>query len=180
LYNNEERIRWQKPKRILIELGLKSGSTFIDVGCGTGFFSIPAAKIVNFKGTVYAIDSNSYAIEELKNIVAKERLANIQIIEGRAEELIICERCADMIFFGIVLHDFIDPKKVLRNARKMIKSSGRLINLDWKKRLMNIGPPFHKRFDEEQSKILIENAGFKVSNIEDSGNYHYIIYAIPV
>jgi ubiquinone/menaquinone biosynthesis C-methylase UbiE len=180
LYNNEDRRKWQNPNKILTEIGLEAGLTFIDIGCGTGFFAVPAAKIVGLKGKVYAIDSNSYAIEELKKNIVKEGLNNIHVFVGKAEECIICESCADIIYFGIVLHDFNDPIKVLKNARKMIKSSGRLINLDWMKKQMNLGPPYKKRFDEEQAKELIENTGFKVKSIRESSNYHYLIYAKPV
>ncbi|MFH0897333.1 MAG: methyltransferase domain-containing protein [Candidatus Bathyarchaeota archaeon] len=37
----------------------------------------------------------------------------------------------DFVFFGIVLHDFKDPEKVLENAKKILKPYGRLVDLDW-------------------------------------------------
>jgi len=49
------------------------------------------------------------------------------------------------------LHDFSDPLKVLLNARKMIKPSGRLINLDWKKEPLKFGPPLQIKFSEEKA-----------------------------
>ena len=59
----------------------------------------------------------------------------------------------------------------------MRKSTGRLINLDWKKEHMSFGPPYARRFTERQSKKLIEDAGFIVESIEDTGLYHYLIAA---
>ncbi|MHA2069492.1 MAG: class I SAM-dependent methyltransferase, partial [Candidatus Thorarchaeota archaeon] len=77
----------------------------------------------------------------------------------------------------IVLHDFDDPVEVLKNARRMLKSTGRLINLDWKKANMDFGPPYARRFSEGQSKNMIEDAGFFVESIKNTGPYHYLIVA---
>ena len=53
-------------ERVLQETGLKSGDKFLDVGCGDGYFSIAAAKIVGNKGKVYALDSYEKSIVALK------------------------------------------------------------------------------------------------------------------
>ena len=84
---------------------------------------------------------------------------------------------ADILFFGIVLHDFQDPAKVLKNAKKMVKPTGILINLDWKKESMELGPPVPKRFSIEESVRLIKAAGFAIEEIKDSGSCYYLIIA---
>ena len=164
---------------MLGNVGLKTGMVFMDIGCGDGFFTIPAAEIVGSGGKVYAVDANASAIDRLKSKAAKKRLTNIVTKVGTGEETIFCEGCADIVFFSIVLHDFSDPEKVLRNARRMIKPTGRLVNLDWKNKDSPFGPPMRIRFSEAKAVSLIEAAGFKVENVEDSGHYHYIVYAKP-
>jgi ubiquinone/menaquinone biosynthesis C-methylase UbiE len=114
----------------------------------------------------------------LRNLAEAEGLENVETIVGRAEETIPCEGCADIVFFGIVLHDFQDPYKVLDNARRMLKPSGILVNLDWKKEEMDIGPPVSIRFDEKTASDMISSQGFEVLNISRSGKYHYIITAM--
>jgi ubiquinone/menaquinone biosynthesis C-methylase UbiE len=179
-FDDSERKKWQNPEAILKGIGAKSGITFADVGCGNGFFTIPAAKIIGQEGKVYGVDINSRAIDVLRERAIAEGIFNVNLIVGRAEDIIICSQCADVIFFGIVLHDFQDASKVLQNARKIIKNNGRLVNLDWKQEPMDFGPPLNKRFDEATAMSLISKAGFKVESIEDSGLYHYIIVARPV
>jgi hypothetical protein len=78
-----------------------------------------------------------------------------------------------------VLHDFEDPVKVLKNAAKMIKPTGRLVDLDWKKQSMDFGPPVNIRFSEDDAIRLITQAGFKLEQRRDAGPYHYIITAKP-
>jgi len=65
----------------------------------------------------------------------KFRLPEESEVLGRAEDTIFCEACADIVFFGMVLHDFSDPAKVLRNAGMMLKVDGRLVDLDSEKDL---------------------------------------------
>jgi ubiquinone/menaquinone biosynthesis C-methylase UbiE len=177
--DDHERRRWQNPEAILSSIGLRDGFTFIDIGCGGGFFALPAARIVGERGKVYGLDTNADSIASLKEQAASEGLKNLYLTIGRAEETIICKQCADIIFVGMALHDFQDASKVLKNARIMVKPTGKLGNLDWKKEPMELGPPLRIRFGEEMAVGLIEEAGFTVETIKDSGHYHYLVIAKP-
>ena len=176
--DNVERREWQNPEAILADVGLKPALIFIDVGCGGGFFTMPAARLTRESGEVYGIDINPDYINELRELAAKENLNNLDLTVGKAEEVVVCEGCADIVFFGVVLHDFEDASRVLRNANKMLKPNGRLFNLDWKKEQMDLGPRFQKRFSEDYAADLIKAAGFIIENIKPSGRYHYLISAI--
>ena len=90
-----ERRKWQDPEAILEEIGLHAGMTFIDVGCGSGFFALPAARMVGKTGKVYGIDISSSAIDTLRERAAQEGLTNVNLIVGKAEETVICQKCAD-------------------------------------------------------------------------------------
>jgi ubiquinone/menaquinone biosynthesis C-methylase UbiE len=180
-YHDEtSRRKWQDPEAILTGIGLRSGFTFVDVGCGQGFFTLPAARMVGRDGKVWAADSNAEAIKLLKAKAAEQGLMNVTATADEAEDYVPCLGAADIVFFGIVLHDFRDPPSVLANAREMLKPTGWLVNLDWKKEHFEIGPPFEKRFDEEKAAALITAAGFSIASVKDSGPHHYIIIARPV
>jgi ubiquinone/menaquinone biosynthesis C-methylase UbiE len=177
LIDDHDRRKWQNPEAILSSIGLKSSFTFIDMGCGDGFFALPAARIVGKKGKVYGLDTNAESIARLKEQASREGLKNLYLTIGRAEETIICKSCADIIFVGMALHDFQDPSKVLENATSMARPTGRLVNLDWKKEPMELGPPLRIRFSQEMAVRLIEGAGFTVETVTDSGPYHYLVIA---
>jgi ubiquinone/menaquinone biosynthesis C-methylase UbiE len=178
--DNTERREWQNPEAILTGIGLKPDLTLVDVGCGGGFFALPAARITRENGMVYAIDINPDYIRELNELAVKEKLDNLNLTVGKAEEVVVCESCADIVFFGLVLHDFEDAAKVIRNARRMLRSSGRLFNLDWKKEKTERGPSFQKRFSQDYAAGLIKAAGFAIENIIPSGRYHYLISAVKL
>lgn len=168
---------WFNPEKALKDIGLRTGMVFVDVGCGDGFYALLAAERVGNTGKVYAVDADAQAIERLKRKITEQGLANVSVKTARAENTIFCEGCADMVFYSIVLHDFHDAAKVLANANQMLKPSGKLVNIDWKKEPMEHGPPLRIRFSEEEAKDLIETAGFKVETMRDAGCNHYIITA---
>ncbi len=176
-HNEEERRKWQNPEAILADAEVRSGDIFIDLGCGFGFFAVPAAKIVGPKGLVCGIDVDSEALAKLRDRAKDAGLNNIELKEARAEEAPLCDHCADVAFIGIALHDFEDPLRVLKNARSALKSDGRVVNVDWKKKSTPIGPPLEIRFDEKQASSLITQAGFAVESVEDVGPYHYMMVA---
>src|SRR3990172_9466891 len=168
---------WFNPEKVLQDAGLGSGMVFVDVGCGEGFFTILAAEIVGKTGKIYAVDTDASAIEMLKHKTDKKGLTNIKAVVAKADETVFCDECADIVFYSIVLHDFHDPAKVLLNAKRMLKSSGYLVNLDWKKKRTTHGPPVRIRFSEEQAQALIKNAGFDIESVKDAGRDHYIVVA---
>lgn len=152
---------------------------FMDIGCGDGFFSILAAKKVGANGIVYAVDTDASAIERLKQKAKAEGLKNISAKVGKAEDTVFCRQCADFVLYSMDLHDFADPAKVLQNAKQMIKPSGLLIDLDWKKQEMPFGPPVAIRFSEDKASGLMKSAGFTVADVKDAGPYHYVVKAKP-
>ncbi len=170
---------WFNPERILRDAGLKSGMVFVDVGSGDGFFTMIAAKFVGKTGKVYAVDTDASAIERLRFRAKEKEIANVATVVAEAEVTVFCKNCADFVFYSIVLHDFHDPVRVLKNARRMLKPSGMLMDLDWKKMDMPFGPPERIRFSEEKASGLIKGAGFKIQSISSVGPYHYCVVATP-
>jgi ubiquinone/menaquinone biosynthesis C-methylase UbiE len=172
-----ERRRWQDPDLILSRIGLKPGMVFVDIGCNEGYFALPAAEIVGPEGKVYGVDVSPEAIGNLAGRARDLGLTNISPLVGTAEETLLCRKCADIVFFGIDLHDFRDPALAIRNAAAMLKPSGRLVDLDWKDEPTPFGPPPDIRFSMGKAVSLIGSLGFRILTAEEAGPYHYMIVA---
>lgn len=176
-HRDSERSQWQPAESILDIIDVQQGTTFIDVGCGDGYFAIPAAKRVGPQGRVLGIDVNSATLARLQKKANSESITNLELTAGMAEEYMLCENCGDIVFLGNNLHDFNNAAQVLHNARKMLKPSGKLVSLDWKKKPILFGPPFHIRFSQQEAIDLIIGAQFKITQVQDVGPYHYLIVA---
>ena len=88
--DEEKRRKWQDPEAILAAIGLKKDDTFVDVGCGAGYFSIPAAKIVGLSGKVYGVDITPEMIARLKDKARTAGIDNLELKVASAEETIFC------------------------------------------------------------------------------------------
>ena len=175
--DDPERRKYQNPEAILARIGLQPGLTLVDVGCGGGFFALPAARILGNTGKLYGFDPNAEAIENLRELASGEGFDNLELTVGFAEEVTLCERCADIVFFGLVVVHLGEPVKALENAGKMLKPDGQLAVFDWKKKPTRQGPPMEQRLSEGQVVDFIKAAGFGEIAIEDYGPYHYSITA---
>jgi ubiquinone/menaquinone biosynthesis C-methylase UbiE len=175
--DDPERRQWQDPEEILSLIGIMPGMVFVDMGCGDGYFALPAARRVGSSGRVYANDIDAGAVERLRLRAAREGLANLVTEMKESEATVSCEGCADVVFFGIDLHDFRDPATVLVNARRMLRPEGRLVDLDWKDQPMPFGPPLEKRFSIDKARNMMGAAGFRVDSVQNAGPYHYLIIA---
>ena len=82
--------------------GLKPGIRVLEVGCGPGFFTLPAAGIVGESGSVFAIDLNRYAVEHVQRKIAQAGATNVQVAQADASSTDFAEGSFDLAFlFGL-------------------------------------------------------------------------------
>jgi tRNA A58 N-methylase Trm61 len=63
---------------VLQRAGITRGQIVLDFGCGSGMYTIPAAKIVGEQGRVYALDKDKQALDELMQKAKSTGLRNIE------------------------------------------------------------------------------------------------------
>ena len=77
---------FRDPYKALDAAGLEPGQKVLEVGCGPGFFTIPAARIVGEKGSVYALDVSPLAVERVQQKIEKEGATNVETILADAAQ----------------------------------------------------------------------------------------------
>jgi len=142
---------FRNPYKILKRAGLKSGQKVLEVGCGPGFFTIPAAHIVGEEGIVYAIDTHPLAIERVKNKIQKAGIENIKPIFANASDTGLPDQSIDLTFlFGL---PYIQGglENVLTELYRIFKPGG---ILDFQK----------SRGSKEKLIAEVQDKGFKYSD----------------
>jgi len=92
----------KNPYSSLETAGLRQGQKVLEVGCGPGFFTIPAAKIVGTAGIVYAVDVNPRAVKRVEEKMRKYGINNIKPILGNAANSGLPDSSIDLAFiFGL-------------------------------------------------------------------------------
>src|SRR5262249_37458279 len=67
-------------------LGVSPGKTVADIGAGSGWFTVRAARRVTDTGKVYAVDINPAAITYIDQRAQKEKLSNIETLLGAQDD----------------------------------------------------------------------------------------------
>jgi ubiquinone/menaquinone biosynthesis C-methylase UbiE len=112
------------------EFGLvKEGQYFLDFGCGTGDFSIPAARIVGVKGKVFALDCNPNQLKIVEKKARKAGINNITTILSE-EKAYLPNESIDIVWMCDVLHEIRNKREVLEKVHSMLKTRGTLIVYD--------------------------------------------------
>lgn len=162
------------PTRFLLENGLKQGMSFADIGCGPGFFTIPAAHIVKDNGIVYAIDVQEAMLDKLKQ---RKPPQNVRIIKSQESSIPLENAAVDFILLAFVLHETENKIVFLKEAQRCLRPRSRFLVIEWEKKIEDKGPPFEERIDRTEAMELIEAAGFKIQEIASLNPSHYKILA---
>src|SRR5271167_1417533 len=72
--------------QVMDVLAIAPGKTVADIGSGSGWFTVRAAKRVTDKGVVYAVDINPEAVEYIDQRIKKEQLHNVKAILSQPDD----------------------------------------------------------------------------------------------
>jgi predicted methyltransferase len=103
--------------RVMDTLGIAPGKTVADIGAGSGWFTVRAAKRVTDSGIVYAVDINPKAITYIDNRARKEQLHNIKTVLGKPDDPSLPARTIDAVLLLKTYHEVAEPVALLRNLR---------------------------------------------------------------
>lgn len=172
--NGEERLRISEPISILSHSELKNGMNLIDLGCGTGYYTIPASHIVK-NGLIYAIDIQTETLETLNKKLEKLSIKNIHVIRSELHNLPIKGESLDIALLINALHELHDRQSILSEICRILKDNGKISVVDWKKVDMQkkIGPPLQERISIIQAQRILENQYFKLIKRFSAGRHHY-------
>jgi SAM-dependent methyltransferase len=124
---NPWRYRFFDPGRTLEAAGIQSGQEVLEIGCGTGFFTIPAAELVGDEGRVYAMDPHPLAIEKVKRKLLDAGLTNVKLIKGDATEAGLASGCMDLVLlFGVIPSPTIPLDRLLHEIHRLLRAEGAL------------------------------------------------------
>jgi len=163
------------PVKNLKALGLRENMIVADLGAGSGFYTIPAAKMVPM-GKVYAIEIQKDFLTTIRNKGIEARLNNLECLLGDVEKMggtKIKDKIVDAVIASNILFQVEDKEKFLEEAKRILKSGGELLLVDWSDNSSPIGPGFDKVISKSKAREMLEEKGFIWQRDIDAGAHHY-------
>jgi ubiquinone/menaquinone biosynthesis C-methylase UbiE len=173
LLDSSERRRHQDPLRMWHRVGLRPGSVVVDVGAGSGFYAFPAARVVGPEGRVYAVDVSEELVDLMREKAAAAKIRNLESVLSSPRHIPLEDAAADMALLANVLHGI--PPGTVREAVRVLRPGGRLINVDWKKKPTPEGPPVQHRLSIPEATAALRAYGLTRVDSFDLGPSHYVL-----
>jgi ubiquinone/menaquinone biosynthesis C-methylase UbiE len=105
---------------------LRPGERVVDVGCGAGFDSLIAARMVGDDGQVIGVDMTPAMLERARQGAVAAGLAQVEFREGYAEALPVPDAWADVVISNGALNLMPDKAAALAEMTRVLKPGGRL------------------------------------------------------
>jgi len=116
--------------RVMDLLGVGPDKNVADIGAGSGWFTVRAARLVAPKGTVYAVDINPAAIRYIKDRATKEKLDNVQAILSTPDDPKLPAESIDSVLLLKTYHEVAKPLDLLRHLRTSLRPDAKVGIID--------------------------------------------------
>jgi SAM-dependent methyltransferase len=135
-YTGDETI-FDKPGRaerlgidsVMDTLGITLGKSVADIGAGSGFFTVLAARRVGDKGIVYAVDINPEAIQYIDSRLKKADLHNVKTVLSKADDPLL-PAPVDAVLLLKTYHEIAEPMVLFRNLRHSLAKEAKVGVID--------------------------------------------------
>ncbi len=174
--DNEWRRQNIPPQPTLEKLGLTSADIVADIGCGIGYFTIPAAGMLASENMVYALDTSDQMLEEVKKRMSAADISNITAIKTSEYDLKLPEKSVTFALLVNVLHEIEDKAQFVTEVRRILKPEGKIAIIEWEKENMEMGPPKDHRIGKDETESLLKSAGIiSASSMQITGALYGLV-----
>ncbi len=120
--------RWlMNPVKTLQSAEIQPGQTVLEVGCGTGFFTIPAAQMIGAEGCLIAMDALADYTRQVAHKVASVNLKNVKVLQRDALTTGLDDASIGIAFlFGVRPWPALPLNRLLPEMHRVLKPEGRM------------------------------------------------------
>lgn len=173
-----ERTIWQKPHEIIDLLGPLDQKVVADIGAGSGYFSF---KFIHSAQKIIAIDIEKELIDLMNdelNYYQPEVRSKFEARLGKANDPFLKSSEVDIVFLSNTYCYIQSRVQYLKNLKNKFKPGGKIMIVDFKKKITPIGPDLKSRLAQGDVESELLDAGYKIILSDDTRlQYQYIIIA---
>lgn len=159
-----DRDGWQRPLDVLKALDPTPGNTIVDLGCGSGYFTLKLSAPVDKSGHVIAEDIRLLSLAFLwaRTILRQEH--NITIIHGEPDDPHLPVNRVNALLISNTYHELRDPQAILVHVSRALVSHGRLVVIDREPKVTSVGSTANTEHEisAERVEMDLRQAGFEI------------------
>ncbi len=121
IFEDKDRAKNLQIDRVMDILNISEGKSVADIGAGSGWFTVRAAKRVGGSGKVFAVEINQEYINYINDRAKKENFNNIQTVLGAEDNPKLPDTSVDAVLILKTYHEIGEPIKVLKYLKKSLK-----------------------------------------------------------
>lgn len=137
----DARDRLGEAEQVMVLAGVKSSMSVADVGAGEGYYTVRLARVVGAKGRVLAEDIVPEVRDQLSDRVQRERLDNVAVKLGTAENPMLPSASFDRLFLVHMYHEVQSPYAFLWHLREGVKPDGLVVVVESNRPVRQHGMP---------------------------------------
>jgi ubiquinone/menaquinone biosynthesis C-methylase UbiE len=146
--------RWLHDPERVVGCYVRPGMTVIEVGCGSGWFTIPMARMVGEQGRVIAVDIQQQMLDIVRRRAEKAGVADRIELHKCQQNRLGIETEADFALVFAMLHEVPDQDRLLGEVHGCLKGGGKLLLGE---------PPIHVTHKKFLGEVAVaEAAGFEI------------------
>ncbi len=166
---------YQKPEEVLDALRIQPGETIADIGAGSGYFALRLAHRVGPTGAVYAVDISPDMIRHLNRRIRDAGVTNLISVLADPDDPLLLPDSIDRFFICDTWHHINNRADYLAKLRRMLKTGGQVVMIDFQKRELPFGPPLEMKISREDLIDEMESNGFRLSREFEFLRYQYFL-----
>ena len=130
IFEDKDRDEKLQVQRVMDILGIKEGAHVADIGAGSGWFTVRAAKRVGSTGIVYAVDINPEAIAYINRRIQRDGIGNVHAILSGEDDPTLPKNSVDSVLLLKTYHEVAHPVLLLQNLRSSLRSGAKVGIID--------------------------------------------------
>jgi SAM-dependent methyltransferase len=130
LFDYPDRDKKLQIDRVMDLLGIVPGKNVADIGAGSGWFTVLAARRVGPTGAVLAEDINPLAIEYIGKRIAKEDLPNVRTVLGTPDDPGLPTGSANAVLLLKVYHEIAHPVPTMKVLQRALRPGAKVGIID--------------------------------------------------
>jgi ubiquinone/menaquinone biosynthesis C-methylase UbiE len=130
IFDSPDRDKKLQIDRVMDILGVDPGNSVADIGAGSGWFTVRAAKRVGKQAAVYAVDINPEAIRYIGERARKDHLENVKTILSQPDDPQLSTNSVDAVLLLKTYHEVAHPVALLRKLRPALRPGAKVGIID--------------------------------------------------